>query len=138
MVQFCRLERVPELVAWVAEAGTWRVSAVWLLMWMLVAVEKDGRRVPPSPLVLGMPSLTGAAVVVGAVCKAASCSLRSPGERRSSGVGAKEEFVLDVSEVTNGGARRRCEAASSAASEMEIADGFLRVLKANFLGGLKD
>lgn len=41
-----------------------------------------------------------------------------------------------VEEMT--GARSRCEAASSAASEMEIALAFLlRVLKANFLGGLK-
>jgi hypothetical protein len=51
-------------------------------------------------------------------------------------VGANEEFVFDVSEVTTG-ARRRCEAASSAASEIEIAEVFLRVLKANFFGGLK-
>lgn len=97
---------------------------------MLVASEKEGR--------CGMP-VGGASARkgVGAAERAASCSLRSPGERRSSGVGAKEELVLEVSEVMIG-ARRRCEAASSAASEMEIADAFLRVLKANFLGGLKD
>lgn len=108
------------------------VRALWLLMWMLGAVEKEGRRTPPC--VSSMPSLTVAVLFCGD--RAASCSFRSPGESRSRGVGAKEEFVLDMSEVTIG-ARRRCEAASSAASEMEIADAFLRVLKANFLGGLK-
>lgn len=45
--------------------------------------------------------------------------------------------MFDVSEVMMG-ARSRCDAASSAASEIEIAEAFLgRVLKANFLGGLK-
>lgn len=129
MVQVCRFESVPELVAWDAEAGTESDMAVWLAMWMLVASEKEGW--------CGESLVLGSRVGVGAELRAASCSLRSPGERRSSGVGAKEEFVLEVSDVTIG-ARRRCEAASSAASEMEIADAFLRVLKANFLGGLKD
>lgn len=131
-VQFMRFVTVPELVACDAEPGAMMLRALWLLMCMLVAAEKDGRRTPP--FVSEMPSLT--IIVSFRSESAASCSFRSPGESLSSGVGAKEEFVLDVSEVTIG-ARRRCEAASSAASEIEIADAFLRVLKANFLGGLK-
>lgn len=101
-------------------------------MLMLVTAENEGRRTPP--FVSSIPSLTTA----GLFCRprATSCSFRSPGDSLSRGVGAKEEFVFDVSEVKMG-ARRRCDAASSAASEIEIADAFLRVLKANFLGGLK-
>jgi hypothetical protein len=105
---------------------------LWLPMWMLVAAENEGRRTPP--FVSSMPSLTVA--VPCCRLRTASCSFRSPGGGLSSGVGANEEFVFDVSEVTTG-ARRRCEAASSAASEIEIAEVFLRVLKANFFGGLK-
>jgi hypothetical protein len=108
-----------------------------------VLAEKEGRRVPGP--VLEMPSFDVVVVVVvvsGAEVapfwrpRATSCSLRSPGDRRSSGVGANDELVLEVSDEMIG-ARRRCEAASSAASEMDMADAFLRVLKANFLGGLK-
>lgn len=131
-VQFMRFMTVPELVACDAELGAMMLIALWSLMCMLVTAEKDGRRTPP--FVSEMPSLTTAVLFCSE--SAASCSFRSPGDSLSSGVGAKEEFVLDVSEVTIG-ARRRCEAASSAASEMEIADAFFRVLKANFLGGLK-
>lgn len=123
---------MPELVACDADAGAMMVIALWLLMLMLVTAENEGRRTPP--FVSSMPSLTMA--VPFCSDRAASCSFRSPGDSLSSGVGAKEEFVLDTSEVTIG-PRRRCEAASSAASEMEIAEAFLRVLKANFLGGLK-
>lgn len=55
-VQFMRLASVPELVACEADGGTRICSALWLLMWMLVAEENEGRRVPP--LVSSMPSLT--------------------------------------------------------------------------------
>lgn len=59
----------------------------------------------------------------------------SPGESLSKGVGANEEFALEVSEVYTG-ARSLCDWASSAASDIEIAEAFLRVLKVNFFGGL--
>jgi hypothetical protein len=80
--------------------------------------------------------------------KAASCSKRSEGERRSSGVGAEEVFAVEgFVEVSQGAPRRRCVLASSAASARERALAFLlkglaavlvRDLKANFLGGLKE
>lgn len=106
---------------------------LWLFMLMLVAAENEGRLTPPP--VSSIPSL--AIEVSFTNPKAISCSFRSPGDNLSSGVGANEEFVFDVSEVKIG-ARRRCDAASSAASDMDIAEAFFgRVLKANFLGGLK-
>lgn len=106
---------------------------VWLLILMLVAEENEGRLTPP--FVSSIPSLVTEVPL--ASPNATSCSFRSPGDNLSSGVGANDEFVFDVSEVTIG-ARRRCDAASSAASDIEIAEAFFaRVLKANFLGGLK-
>lgn len=132
MVQFVRLEREAEAVAWEAEGGRVVVRFVWLVMEMVVAAVKS--RVLGAALLLLLSVLAGGAG--GCELSAASCSARSPGERRSSGVGAKEELVVELVFETTG-ARRRWDAASSAASEMEIALAFLRVLKANFLGGLK-
>lgn len=129
--QSVRSESVPELVACEAEAdGTICISLCREIV-ILSTPENEGRRTPP-PISL-MPSVM---LVPFGRPRADSCSFRSPGDSLSRGVGAKEEFVFDVSEVRTG-ARRRCEAASSTASEMEIAEAFLRVLKANFLGGLK-
>jgi hypothetical protein len=96
----------------------WFASEIW------VACEKEGLRIPPP--VSSMPS-------VGPL----GSGFSSLGESRSRGVGANEEFVLEVSDVRVG-ALSFCVFASSAASEREIADAFLRVLNWNLRGGLKE
>ena len=123
---------MPELVACDAEHGAMMVSPAWLLMWMLVELEKEGRRIPPC--VSSMPSFAVGGSFGGVAV--ACCLFRSLEDGLSSDVGALGELGFDVSGAAIG-SRRRGEAASSAAPETEIADAFLRVLKANFLGGLK-
>jgi hypothetical protein len=118
-------ETVPELVACAADVGRMMWMSLWCASEICVAREKEGLRTPPP--VSSMPSV-GAALGSG---------FSSLGERRSRGVGANDEFVLDVSDVRVG-ARSFCVWASSAASEREIADAFLRVLNWNFRGGLNE
>jgi hypothetical protein len=89
-------------------------------------------------------------LLAGTLDKAASCSARSEGDRRSSGVGAEEVFAVEgLVELLllKGAPHRRCVLASSAASARERALAFLlkglagvlvRDLNANFLGGLKE
>lgn len=70
-------------------------------------------------------------------CKAVSYfCFSSRGDSLSSGVGANDDVAFEVSDSV--GALSFCDLASSAASLMEMADAFLRVLKENFLGGANE
>lgn len=131
--QRCRLDSVPELVACAADVGRMMCRSSCFEIVILVAWEKDGVRMPV-PL-RSMPSCCSSSSTP---CNEASrCAFSSRGESLSSGVGENEELVIEVSEAWKGGAASRCDFASSAASFMDIAEAFLRVLNANFLGGLK-
>ena len=90
-------------------------------MVILVAFENEGLR---TPVPLSMPSIPSSSVLSN---DTSCCLFSSPGDNLSSGVGANEEFVFEVSDASTG-ARSRCDLASSAASFMDIAEGFLRVL----------
>ena len=94
-------------------------------------------------------------LVVGKEERAASCSKRSEGDSRSSGVGAEEVFAVEgfveLFWLEKGAPRRRWVLSSEATSARERALPFLgkegvfaaaavlaRDLKANFLGGLNE
>lgn len=130
MTHLSSLEMVPELVAWEADEATCTCKLLRFEMVILVAFVNVGLWIFTSFARSPRPSSS--------ILLMASCWLFcSPGESLSSGVGAKEELALDVSDTYTGG-YSLCDLASSAASVIEIAEAFLRVLNVNFLGGLNE
>lgn len=107
-------------------------AAEWLEMVTLVALEKEGLRIE-AWLRASSWSFTLSTLLSK---KASCCDFSSVGDSLSSGVGANEDVAFE-SELSPGTRSLFCWA-SSAASEMEIAEAFLRKdLNWNFFGGLK-
>ena len=115
------LDTVPELVA-LADVGSRICARLWFVTMTLVSFDTESFRMvcadcPPS------------------ASEKYGSAFSSFGESFSKGVGAKVEFVLEFSEVYPGTRNLFC-LASSAASDREMAELFLRaVLNWNFFGG---
>lgn len=127
--QWRRFDTVPELAAWEADVGRIICRRLWLDIATLLAFDNDGCWI--------LDALSPCSFLVPSVVLSnwrPSSPFSSDGESLSRGVGAND-VVLEVSERSPGILSLFCRA-SSAASERDMAEGFLRaVLNWNFLGG---
>ena len=125
-----RLDTVPELVACDADVGSIMCTLLWFEMFTLLAFANDGFCMSVA--------LSAWAPSVACPCNSSLSVFSSVGDIFSSGVGANEEVAFEVSDAYPGTRSLLC-CANSAASERDIAEGFLRaVLNWNFLGGSKE